>query len=90
MRVGNSKVIGLHHTLCDTVTTDNIGETITLSCNVRVLGQYVIVQIMNRTQYLHICEVEVIGQGKCLFGFDTNASIIKESVTNHLTQKLDN
>ncbi|XP_077869753.1 uncharacterized protein LOC144361815, partial [Saccoglossus kowalevskii] len=63
VRVGISKSLNESNTLCGIVTRDNIDEIdIAINCGDNVVGRYVSIQILNRTDYLHVCEVQVFGK----------------------------
>ncbi|XP_077864346.1 epithelial sodium channel subunit beta-like, partial [Saccoglossus kowalevskii] len=66
VRVGNSKSLNGSNILCGTVTRDNIDEVV-ISCE-DVVGRYVSIQIKNRTDQLHLCEVKVLGKDWRLAG----------------------
>ncbi|XP_077868793.1 uncharacterized protein LOC144359476 [Saccoglossus kowalevskii] len=73
VRVGNSKSLNESNILCGTVTRDNIDEVV-IFCGDAV-GRYVSIQIKDRTDQLHLCEVKVLG--KVLVGTLSNVALNK-------------
>ncbi|XP_077869752.1 uncharacterized protein LOC144361814, partial [Saccoglossus kowalevskii] len=63
VRVGISKSMNESNTLCGVVTRENIEEVdIAINCGDNVVGRYVSIHIINRIDYLHVCEVKVFGK----------------------------
>ncbi|XP_077865309.1 uncharacterized protein LOC144351913 [Saccoglossus kowalevskii] len=62
VRIGNSRFLNESNTLCGTVTRANIEDVdIVINCGDTIVGRYVSIQIFNRTDYLHVCEVKAFG-----------------------------
>nr|XP_002730426.1 PREDICTED: uncharacterized protein LOC100377451 [Saccoglossus kowalevskii] len=63
VRIGYSRFLNESNTLCGIVTRENIEEVdIVINCGDTIVGRYISIQIFNRTDYLHVCEVKAFGK----------------------------
>ncbi|CAH1277274.1 EGF [Branchiostoma lanceolatum] len=70
VRVGPNEDFALNDQCGETYTdTPTDGQTIDVYCNPAISGRYVSVQLIERTDFLTLCEVEVFGEtGDCQVG----------------------